>query len=970
MDEEAAELEANLLLACSSNQEEIDAATEYIQQAILDVDVIDDFKEIIQKSENPIAIVQASTQLIRVLRELYWKGFDFKRKTKFGTFFLDILSSPNEVQSNEMCIRSFISGLTFVFQKLKRTWPKLVEYVSLIESDFSPLRMRILSRSIHLFKDEEVQATFAVFLGAVTAGLSQGEDWELILDSLQVLIRLIEINPDELGGAIDDIVSLLSSVISTPEQVQLRFFSCISQLFTAGLTTESLVEAILEVGQSDEIFPIVGIAAINTLGAVIADFDEEQVDTILSIALQQGARLAESESVLPKDNLTFVAKVIKAFPKEAVYTSVKQKIEAAFSEESQPLLVAGILMIIPIIQNAPEFISGEEVNFCSSIIKKGLESDDSLAIQAVCHVIQELSTIDSMVSFLPQYIPAFIQHAQNVEDSELSLESLRALNEIVKMQQTLSEDILKQIWQLYSTIPSDKQEMFLDIMYTCISKTDKIDSVIISQIFEYISPVLENPELDTNLSSTCLLVCGAIIGKDETQKEKLESTAQITLTILEKGDDQPTRNALKFLGNICDALGEEAAPFIGQFAEGIDGLLTNEREKNHEVWVSALEAACFAIRYAGVMDLLEHVSAILSEELKEKEESTLIDALLDIKIIAKFLDAEKAGEIFSQILEISGETDSENLLCISLQALAKVVNSNKEENGEAYLEHGFQLCNDFISGELPALQGKVFTDLETDFNVDLLHAFASFAKRISGLSTEAADAICTAFLEVAERPFEVYRMTLTEVFIGAVENETVSQDAVQSYLGVVQQLIENSTPNESQQEIVYVLNLMLRKFPDVLPIIQTLLPSIIEWWKFARENRSVFEYLASNIASLFLNIAMHDTSFSSQLMFEALEFYPPADATECVPMSQCIIEILGRGGEVPVQFQVLASKGIVLLLTKPQSVIRRMKLDEEMTGVLIGVLKQLVSVESNLHAAFSAVEGSEAMTSKLQSILQ
>ena len=970
MDEEAAELEANLLLACSSNQEEIDAATEYIQQAILDVDVIDDFKEIIKKSENPIAIVQASTQLIRILREVYWKGFDFNTKTKFGTFFLEILSSPNEIQSNEICIRSFISALTFVFQKLKRTWPKLVEFVSLIESDFSPIRMRVLARSIHLFKDEQVQEKFPVFIGAVTNGLSQEDDWDLILDSLNVLIRLIAINPEELGDAIDDIVALLSAVIGAPQQIQLKFFSHISQLFSAGLTTENLIGAILEVGQSDEIFPEVGIAAINTLGAVIADFDEEQVDTILSVALQQGARLAESESALPEDYLTFVAKVVKAFPKEAVYSSIKQKIEAAFDEESQPLLVAGILMIIPIIQNAPEFISGEEVNFCSSIIKKGLDSEDSLAIQASCHVIQELSVIDSMVSFLPQYIPAFIQHAQNTEDSELSLESLRALSEIVKMQQTLSEDILKQIWELYNTIPSDKQEMFLDIMYTCISKTDKIDSVVISQIFEYISPVLENPELDTNLSSTCLLVCGAIIGKDETQKERLDSTAQITLSIPEKEDDQPTRNALKFLGDICDALGEEAAPFIEQFVEGIDGLLTNECDKNHEVWVCALETSCFAIRYAGVMDLLEHVSDILSEELKKPDEATLIDALLDVKIIAKFLEAEKAGEIFGQILEISRNTESEDLLCISLQALAKVVNSNKEENGEAYLEHGFQLCNEFISGELPALEEKVFTDLETDFNVDLLHAFASFAKRISELSTEAADAICTAFLEVAERPYEAYRMTLTEVFIGAIENETVSQDAVQSYLGVVQQLIENSTPNESQQEIVYVLNLMLRKFPDVLSIIQSLLPSIIEWWKFARENRSVFEALASNIASLFLNIAMHDASFSPQLMFEALEFYPPADVTECVPMSQSIIEILGRGGEVPIQFQVLASKGIALVLTKPQSVIRRMKLDEEMMGVLVGVLKQLVSIESNLQAAFSSVDGSEAMTSKLQSILQ
>ena len=86
-------------------------------------------------------------------------------------------------------------------------------------------------------------------------------------------------------------------------------------------------------------------------------------------------------------------------------------------------------------------------------------------------------------------------------------------------------------------------------------------------------------------------------------------------------------------------------------------------------------------------------------------------------------------------------------------------------------------------------------------------------------------------------------------------------------------------------------------------------------------------------------------------------------------MSVALVNILGRG-QVSEQMQILVSRGIALLLTKPSAVFRKMKLEQELVDSLVGVLKQLVSVESNAQAAFQALESSESMTAKLQSILE
>ena len=967
MEEKHEELEKFLLQSTENDGEKIAEATEYLTEILKQEDAIDNFFVIIRNSKHPIAISQAIIQVTRLIRA-QWKTIDDENKCSLATLFLSCL---NDVHYSGKPLEQIIGALSFFFDELTEAWSDLLEYiVAPVENEeMLKIKLNVFSKCIKLFEDEQIAENIEAFNEIAFNGLKT-MNWETIFYSLQVISRLIEVSAETLSPTIEFISTLPEIVIQQNFDIQSRFFDLISSIILDNETTECIIEPILTISQSDEIDPQIAISAINSLNKVIKGFDGEHVDTLLTIALQQGVRFVELKNEIPKDILDFVEAVIDSFPHGDSYTTIKEKIESGIGEATESFITSSIILLIPVVEAAPELFTGEEVDFVSSVIKAGIESGFPLAIEAACNLITSSIAVSSISVQLAQLIPSLIPHISS-ELPDLSFSSFNAIDAILEQDESHNDETLELIWNMRELANQDNIQTYLHCLQNCIRKSPQVGSDFINAVLEFIEQYVTEPIQNIDLASSCLSVISAIISREEAHVDKLPITVPIINECFSGREMNSFINALKFIADISTALGESAVEFISPYIPEIMKILKkNSKSVTKLVWKTSLEVICRVIRHSHTLDLLHSVSHVIRKKLRTNDENKLNEYLLDLKQITKFLNSHDIHKFYRIIIDIARVAEGDELLSTCFLCLAKLVKYSNTDMHAQLSEDGLQLCQEFIEGELSALDGKQLADADTEIFTNLVEDFTIFASEIAGISQEASKQLCEVFMSIAaSRPYEKYREMLLTVYLLSIEKDTITQESIQAIFEFLPQIVETATPNGSQHDSVYLLNILLKKFPTVVESVKQILPLVLEWWNFAFENYNSYRILASNIASFIINCANNIPELDLGVIKQAIQVFPPEDVTEVVDFSTYLITFMSSH-EIDAELQLLIARGTAKLLTMNQTTLQKTKLSQETIGQLVSVLKQLCENPANAAAAHESVACSEGKLAKLDEILQ
>lgn len=952
-----------------------------------------------------IAIRQSAFVIMQQTIKKQWKQFSLNRKKYFYKYFIDCLRNTN--LGSDVCYIMVSSNVSYIVERIRKIFPELNKYILQPPENYAELpdfqaRIKLTTDVLQYFPVSTILQNNQLFMGLILPGVESVEGMQLfnkliklisdakensenIVNNAQAELEELEAmqQNEEVVARIQELTKLAQENTELHENIEnvlhseifgqicekvnaIRYSVPNSNYINAYFEVASILSKILDF-EPDFVADLLESVCsedistwdmISALDHIFANADIEAKLQELFVAVFS----REFEEIEIIEELPFIATALKRYQHNLI-ASILIPIVKEMMNNATTLHLA-LLILKELIMNAPELFTGEINEICDASVSLAFQSNDADLITKAIEVIKSVDSedISSLKSVFVKYINNLISCIENANEGESIIEPLICINSVMNFSQSLNQ-ILPKLWQLKDKITQDDLEQYLGLIKKAIDKRDKLETNIASEILSFVAPPLESG-CSLTLAGALILVCAAILQKDELTTDILRITQPVLPFLLDCQDElTPPRDALQFLAILCDVMREEASS-VSEFFPRIQNILqAGGGGHRNEIWIEAIRTACFTIRYCGNFDAVPLIIEILMKQLNSNSDDSIIDALINIKLITKFLIPESAAQIYAKIAEIARTTGSDEMLERCFDTLVRFAKFFANVVGEDC----FELCSQFIGGSLPASQ--INFESEADFNMTLLDAFTELCYRAVAFSPTAAEQICQAYVNFAARNNESYSILITRVFTGALEADTATEDIVHTYLELLGSIIETSTPNISQQDIIYALNLMVNKFPGNISLVTSQLERFNQWWNLALQNKESFADLAANIASLFLTISAAEPSFPVEILNQAISLYPPSDTTECRRMSHCLLVILTRG-EIPVVIQQNVSRGLSLLFAMPTNEFRKLKLDEELVQTLVSVLKQLVSVEANMQAAMNAVQGSESMTTKLMNVLQ
>ncbi|EAY19728.1 hypothetical protein TVAG_433240 [Trichomonas vaginalis G3] len=960
-------------------------------------DFPDTLKSIIMKTSSP-AILQMGILLLERSFKSNWKKFSLNRKKIFMKFFIDMLK--NEVVIENRSFYLICKSIGSIVQRTKTIYPELMKFLFELPQDFNTqpefiARLLCLNECIPFLEKQQFFANLNTILSILYYGMEIEDGIITLVTFLKKILQIHgdieniilqnqqlaeEINgyeqTEETEAKLQEISTIITNESSNLEIIQNSLQSDMflqtcqrtgdAQNYVYNSTTclsyfeaKMLISKILQV--SEPIQDAISAASSQDMdisqqyeafGVIISYLqDQNLLQEILNYIYTNIPEIEVFEDIY---SLPFIEEALKSFQHALVASFLTNLIQICL-QNPQESIVLCLMSFTELVTNAPEVFTKE----LTDLVDKSVEiafSYGEMTNSKLYKLIQAVYDQDqsSLKSILIKYLDNLI----NSFNSDKSQDTLLAISTLLNYNLQIKEESQPLIWEMRHSIDNFTQEIYLDILKKTIEKREKIETSFANDILLYVSPAFEESE---TLAGSALLVCASILRKEEKVEEIIQNCVPILHQLFSVEDEtRPVQDALTFIATACEIMRENAT-FVTDFFENIQNILESSNVSS-ELYNEAVRTACFTIRYCGNEDVVSLVFDILDKQLSSNSDSMLIDSLLNIKLITKFIEEDSAIILYNKISSHARETTSVEILTRCFDSLSRFA----KFFGSSVVDDCFELFELFIHGKLPA-SSSTFESF-CDFDMELLDSFTEFCYRVVSINSDVAEQICSEYIHLSERHNETYSMMITRVFTGSLESETCTENIVHTYLDIIGDIIESSTPNLSQQEIVYALNLILNKFPGNVSLVTSHLDLYLRWWHFVLENKSSYINLASNLASLFLTVASTEENFPLDVLDQSLLFFPPSDTTECRRMSISLLNIITRG-EIPAQIQVSLSRCLSLLFTMPQTEFRKLKLDQDLINTLVSVLKQLVTKESNLNSALDSVKGSDVMTNKLYNII-
>ena len=949
------QLEQWLLMSQSNDNEAIKAATPAIQGVVAKPEGPDYFRAIIEHSGEPRARSAAAVYLFSSIK-MQMRTMNPRRQEKFGAFFLQQIPVPNQDPTS---LSQCIAGVHLILKCRRLQWKGLTDELDSLKDELNPGKFRLLSEVIGLLPNEYLMERYPLF-GAAAAAALQCKDWELIGYGLRVIATLLGCSQSLSGfeQCFDLIIGLCSIIFQQSSPIQKSFFEGVERIFSSNVFDPRLPVAVMTALSEQDVDSDEMEAALGALEPSVSFMVQEHALMYTDLAVHCLEKYIVQNGAIPPSPLGPITVVFREFKHELVYSFLLQRARS-YAETN---LCMSLLIFVPVVEAADEQISGD-IEFLVELVKAALMSGDALNCQAACVLLHFSEDAEDMIMHFPELLPPVIRLSVS-HDGDVRHWAFQASQSMVAREIQI-DGILQLVWEIKGSVhPSDQGE-FLILLASVIRNSDVDDSQL-REICDFLRPIIENINEPLDASAALWVLCQLIPHDEGTMFPLIQSTVPAIRAGCVLNNEDARVRTLEYLAEVVKNYREQALPLVNEVSNEIAALLRKNRLQER-VLVVLLGTACQIARAGGqaiIPDVMKRIQKCMGNE------ATMTVAVISWKSMVVILGPEQVLEGFTTVAGICKETEDEDTCAACLATLAKCIRVASDSMLETMLPGAAEICQAFLTGNLPSLRGKQTTDGSSDVPVELLENFDRLTSAVVAYKSPFVEPLCLEMLKLLNRKENVYKNSALGVVIDAIEKETLPDTVTAQVVSILPQLMSDA-PSMIRQNLVFMLNVILQKHPDFVAQIQQVWPILIQWWAKSQENREGCSMIISNLASLFFLIeARSKGTVPDEMIAQMLEAFPPVDRTETSSRCTNLLTIVSQSPSLSLPIRINLAVGIGRLVTLSTKKLSKLSLDPSLLSNLVQLLKSLGQSDPAVHEALAArFQASASKLAKISEIL-
>ena len=955
-DGELEQLEQWLVISQSGNNEAIQAVTPRIVEVIRMNTGADYFRAIMEKSGEPRARVAASVFLRDTLKT-HLNSMNARRLERFGTFLLKQISVPNQ---HPTILGNCTSTVVLIVTKKHLVWKGLLETLDSLKDELSSAKLQLLADLVAFLPEDYLKERYQLFGAVAVAALSE-KDWDVIGCGMNVIGLLIRASESAAGfePCFEAMIGFCRVIFQQASLAQGKFFKGLEKIFATGLFDRRLPVAVMTALSQQDVEVGDAQGALNALEAAVEVMDQDQVVMYVRLAVHYLEKDVAQNEALPARPLDYLVTVFRYMKHEIVYDLLMQMAR----EYTKSNMCMALLMFGPVFECATEQIAGD-IEFIVELLKAGLSGDNALACQAACYLLSLSDDVADVQAYVSELLPLVVR-LLTVPDKDVRHWAFLAAQAMVAREQVI-EGLLDTVWAVKDQVQPANLEDWL-ILLACAVRNSEVSDAQLREICGFILPIIGNIDATLEATAGLWVLCQLIQHDEGTVFGLIQQTVPAIRAGCAFKNAESRVRTLGYLSEVVKSYGEEALPIVHQVSNEI-GALLKKKKLTERVLMLLLKTSCH-IAQAGEKSIVPDIMARIQECLQKEAQISV--AVGSLKSLVRVLESEQVAETFGTVVGICKETEDEFTCQNCLKTLAKCINVSNESMLASMLPAAAEISQMFMTGTLPCLDGKPLTDPRVDVDMDLLDSFLALASAIVAYKSTFVEPLCLELLKLLDRKESAYKNAALDVVIDAIQKDTLSESVTSRVIGILPQLMPNAKP-AIQQNLIFILILMLQKHPDFIGQMQQIIPILMEWWRKAQENKEGYAMIIANLASLYLLIESRSRgTVGEELLLQILEAFPPADASETASMCSNLLVLVSQAGEsLSLPVRISTAIGIGRLLTKSKKKLAKLALDPAMVANLGGLLKTLCETDQSVAQAVSArFQASSSKMAKISAIL-
>ena len=907
-----------------------------------------------------------------------------------------------------------VQGITEkIFEKIGfENWPDL--FVKCIEgtqsADTISLSLTVLLSILPFTPNEAIAENAEAIIAAANAA-THSDSWEQRAIGFALFSRIAT----QIKGIELDIIGFIGLIFEYPHDATLfnsqatkksmeKIWNSIDDIVICDLMPKEIYEQLLPL-----IFEIANDAAINvddrllvlhTIIGILTELDEEQLAALFNVIFELGkGQVANSSLTMSAQSILEVC--FDVLDNEMVYGMLKERIEASFQQSDVSSYAFGIMTLSVVITFAPD-IAVQDIEFLGESFKSALAANDDNLSEAVCNALNSLddtfSTATVMCSSMLMSILPFLVS----ENTQLKSVAFSAVHGLCEKLDTEVEGFFQTAWELKDQIAPEDKESYTQILESAIDHADLGDEEL-DALLEYTSSFFEGSseeDFDIDEAIAVLNVISGILKMDDTQAaELLPSAFELAEQGIMSTNSQTKTCVIDFIGKVYPFFHQEFEENFKPLVHKIRGIALSilppellqevqaenqeeeeqeelpavEGENIDELQSAAISTLAIVVKASTNAKLAADTARCIVAALNIKDETGSIaeTAYEDAISIIKFLNVEMSRSLFEAINSTITKSFDPNHVAKAMKPYMKLVHRASGENQEGFRENSMAVLLSFFKGELPCLHGVSPLEGKTDSNLMVQVAYL-ISEVVRFVGPEEIEEICSSMLSILQTQGNISAYAYIGAFSDVVKFDKITEPILHQIFEILPAVIEAAGQDpDLQQNISFLLNTIVQKFPALVDDVMSIFPTIWGWFTTEVGEGSGWQLFLSNAASLFISLANTVDSFPEDAIVAAFQQFPPYDYKETAAMCHLIIKFFSTQRELSGDAISAAVKAIANLLLMAEADLTKRKITQELFESMKSLLKTILGrseeAQQFLHAAF---QKSRSKMAKLTALLQ
>ena len=749
----------------------------------------------------------------------------------------------------------------------------------------------------------------------------QSNDWGDRAAAVEVFVTVLPV----LNGVADlspywqKVVEMTQTTDFSNDEFFKRLWHAIGEAIAGDLVSSEvlnvLYQSAITVASCEALAPSLRYCPLRALLGLIPKLDGQKFAQIVELNFRVAHALVEIEATQAREYVEPVAESLRRLPGD-IYVVLKSLIQSCLmGNAAAHVVVANIIELILV--NAPE-TAYQDADFLMDTLLSELDIGDVLVSEAVCWAVSGFDqSFTSIVVYIPRFLPKLIPFLVSSED-DLRQAAKEALHDIVQKIDSHVDGLFRAFWEIREQIRPEEFSDFAAFLSSAIEKSSDFGDAEMETLVQFVLEYLSASGSDFVKASEILDIVNGIISHTDSLIDTVFPAVSPVVDAFFSHLDatEVVENidpVLLHIESMFKVFGSGANERYGKYVDSIASFALDE-DTPENLSVSAFGVCCTIAKVTGNAELACRMQEKCSTNLDSNDGDLIVESLESTSAIAKLLPPSEAKQLFMILLEYLIEVDDPEFCSLAIDPLCKMLSVSSDANKTFFLQESYKLVSQFTNGELVCMNGVNPTEGKCDHA--LMAAVINLITKMVRTPSEHVDQLCTFCLSFIKSANSAVTYSVVGACSEAVKYGTCSKQVVEQLLALSQSIMGDTKDPDLRQNITYLMNVIIQKFPDMMPMISQFLPVIQYWLKDGLENPVGNQLAVSNIASFILQFVAAGGQLASEAeLVTSIAQIPPFDAQETVPMIQNLATILTAGGrsiDVMKQAALAISKVIVM----------------------------------------------------------